>query len=320
MFGYIRPLVGEMKVRENEMFRALYCGLCRAMGQHTGCASTLTLSYDFVFLAVFRAALTGEKITVENHRCAVHPLKKRAMAADCETLAYCARAAALLTYAKLQDDLTDERGVRRLIARTLRPAASSLRRRARKSSGMENLENAIAASLLRLGELEKARCDSIDEAAACFGSLLAEILAFGLSGTAERIAREAGDAVGRFIYVIDAADDAPDDARKGRYNPIVCRYGEDIFESRPVRRHAESPEEPRIKLRLKPEIAHDLYIAALCSLSRLEGAVALMDFDGCVPETEGILKNIAFLGIPAQLRCVLALDSPHQNDSPNGQR
>ena len=36
MFGYIRPLVGEMKVRENEMFRAVYCGLCRSMGKHTG--------------------------------------------------------------------------------------------------------------------------------------------------------------------------------------------------------------------------------------------------------------------------------------------
>jgi len=128
MFGYVRPLVSEMKVRENEMFRALYCGLCRAMGKHTGCASTLTLSYDFVFLAVFRSALTGEKLTVEKHRCALHPLKKRAMAADSETLRYCARAAALLTFAKLQDDLTDERGLRRLIARTLHPAASALRR------------------------------------------------------------------------------------------------------------------------------------------------------------------------------------------------
>jgi len=319
MFGYVRPLVSEMKVRENEMFRALYCGLCRAMGKHTGCASTLTLSYDFVFLAVFRSALTGEKLTVEKHRCALHPLKKRAMAADSETLRYCARAAALLTFAKLQDDLTDERGLRRLIARTLHPAASALRRRARKVSGMEDLENALAASLLRLGELEKAQCDSIDEPASCFGSLLAEILAFGLSGTEERIAREAGDAVGRFIYVIDAADDAADDAQKGRYNPIVRRYGTDIFEIRPVFRHAESPEPPRNKPRLNTEMAKDLYAAALCSLSRLENAIALVDFDGCSPETEGILKNIAFLGMPAQLRCVLALPEKHCNDCPIGQ-
>ena len=85
MFGYIRPLVGEMKVRENEMFRAVYCGLCRSMGKHTGCASRMTLSYDFVFLAIFRAALTDTAFIPEAHRCAVHPLKKRAMAADSET-------------------------------------------------------------------------------------------------------------------------------------------------------------------------------------------------------------------------------------------
>ena len=319
MFGYVRPLTGEMKVRENEMFRALYCGLCRSMGQHTGCSSTLTLSYDFVFLAVFRAALTGETFTAEKHRCPIHPLKKRVMISDCGTLSYCARAAALLTYAKLGDDLSDERGVRRMIARILRPAASSMRRRARKAEGMDALENAIADSLLRLGVLEKEKSDSIDETASCFGELMGEILAFGLSGLEERIAREAGNAIGRFIYVADAADDAPEDAEKGRYNPIVCRYGTDIFESRPTRRHAESTETHE-KIRLKLSIAEDLYTAALLSLSRLEGAVALMDFDGCTPETEGILKNIVFLGMPAQLRRVLALPEHHCNDCPNGHR
>lgn len=320
MFGYVRPLVGEMKVRENEMFRALYCGLCRSMGQHTGCASTLTLSYDFVFLAVFRSALTGEKLTVEKHRCAVHPLKRRAMVSDSETLAYCARAAALLTYAKLEDDLTDEKGIRRLIARTLRPAAAHMRRRARCSGETDVLENRITASLRRLGELEKAQSDSIDETAACFGELLGELLSFGLTGTEERIAREAGEAVGRFIYVIDAADDAADDARRGRYNPIVRRYGSEIFEERPVKTHPESTEPPQTKQRLKAEIAEDLYTAALCSLSRLENAVALMDFGRCSPEAEGILKNIAFLGMPAQLRCVLALPGICCNDCPAGQR
>lgn len=320
MFGYVRPLTGEMKVRENEMFRAVYCGLCRSMGRCTGCASTLTLSYDFVFLAVFRAALCGEKFAVQRHRCAMHPAKPRAMVDDSGTLSYCARAAAWLTWAKLNDDLCDERGLRRMSALALRPAVSSMRRRAQKADGMDALEDRITASLRRLSALEAANSDSIDETAACFGSLLGDIMAWGLSDLPARIAREAGEATGRFIYVIDAADDAPSDAKEGRYNPIVRRYGTDIFEMRPFSARLETDEPPKSVMRLKPEIAEDLYVAALCSLSRLEGAVNLMDFSSCSSEPEGIIKNIAFLGMPAQLRRVLALHAPTPGkDAPQGE-
>lgn len=317
MFGYIRPVVGELKVRENEMFRAVYCGLCRSMGSHTGCASRMTLSYDFVFLALLRAALTGEKFSVGAHRCAVHPLKRRPVADDNAALAYCADAAALLSCAKLRDDLTDERGMRRLAAQSLRPAAASMHRRVK---GRDALDCAIDDHLARLTALEAAESDSLDETAACFGALLGEIFADGLDGVSARIAREAGEAVGRFIYIIDAADDAPEDAEKGRYNPILRRWGEDIFEMRLCRSSLNSPDPPKEKRRLRRDIAEGLYTAALLSLSRLENALELMDFTSADPETEGILKNTAFLGMPAQLRCVLALDIPAtRKDAPSGE-
>ena len=54
MFGYIKPLTPELRIREHECYRAYYCGLCRAMGKCTGQCSRMTLSYDFVFLAAVR--------------------------------------------------------------------------------------------------------------------------------------------------------------------------------------------------------------------------------------------------------------------------
>lgn len=309
MFGYVRPLVGDLRVRENEMFRALYCGLCHAMGRHTGCASSLTLSYDFVFLAVLRIALTGENITLEKRRCAVLPAKPRAMAADCDSLAYCARAAALLTYAKLCDDLADERGSRRLAAKSLLPAAKGMRTRALAVPGMDTLETEITAPLTRLSQLERENSDSIDETAACFGEVLAAICAHGLSGVEERIAREIGAAVGTFIYVTDAADDAAEDARLNRYNPIVRRLGTDIFEERPMRTAAESDEWKTLP-RLNPTVAEDMRVAALLSLKKLESTAALIDFSAVPTEIRGIFENIAYLGMPAQLTRVLALQSP----------
>ncbi len=307
MFGYIRPQVGRLLVCEHELYRSLYCGLCRAMGSHTGCSSRLTLSYDFVFLCAFRAAIEGVSFAMETHRCAVHPLKKRPMAADNAVFAYTARAAAVLNYEKLRDDAADERGARRLAAKTLIPAARSIRK---KADGMDPLADRVAEHLERLSALEQEGCASLDAPANVFSDLLGDIAAFGLTGTEARIAREVGHATGRFIYVIDAADDAPDDAESGAYNPILRLYNDvpSLLVKRTVTDRAGRKSE---KIRLNDSAAQSIYTAALNDLTRLANAVELIDFTRCQPETAGIIKNIVYLGMPAELRRVLALpDTP----------
>ena len=59
MFGYIRPHTPELRVREYEYYKAVYCGLCRSMGKCTGQCSRMTLSYDFAFLSLVRMALSA---------------------------------------------------------------------------------------------------------------------------------------------------------------------------------------------------------------------------------------------------------------------
>ena len=91
MFGYIKPVPAELKVREYELYRSVYCGLCGALGRNTTCVSRLTLSYDFVFLAIVRMALIGETGSLERRRCLAHPTKKRAVLTDAKQLDYCAK-------------------------------------------------------------------------------------------------------------------------------------------------------------------------------------------------------------------------------------
>ena len=153
MFGYIRTYVPELKVREHECYRALYCGLCHEMGRCNGCTSRLTLSYDFVFLALLRLCVTGESPTFRGRRCVVHPLKKRKAADSCEALAHCARCAALLNYWKVRDDRADERGAKRWRALLLQPLLAGGRRRAKKTC--RELDERIAARLEELSALEK---------------------------------------------------------------------------------------------------------------------------------------------------------------------
>ena len=77
MFGYVKPMIPELKVKENELYKGTYCGLCRTMGKSTGCLSKLTLNYDFAYLALVRVVLEKRKATVKMRRCPVHPFKKK---------------------------------------------------------------------------------------------------------------------------------------------------------------------------------------------------------------------------------------------------
>ena len=113
MFGYVRARRADLLVREDMLYRGVYCGLCRAMGRCTGQCSRLTLSYDMVFLYLVRASLAGIKPDVQPGWCAVHPFHRRPIARRDAELDYAARVSALLVYGKICDDLADERGIRR---------------------------------------------------------------------------------------------------------------------------------------------------------------------------------------------------------------
>lgn len=118
MFGYIRPVERELRIRESEYYRALYCGICAAMGRLCGQRAMLTLSYDAVFIALLRAAVTGEQPEVSKIRCLRHPFCRRAAAESCDAVDSAAVICTLLACGKLADDAADERGMRRFGART----------------------------------------------------------------------------------------------------------------------------------------------------------------------------------------------------------
>ena len=61
LFGYVRPCKEELKVKEYNMFRAVYCGLCKTLGQSANQLCRLGLSYDFTFLALLLLALDEEE-------------------------------------------------------------------------------------------------------------------------------------------------------------------------------------------------------------------------------------------------------------------
>lgn len=283
MFGYIRPVPAELKVREYELYKSVYCGLCASLGRNTTCLSKLTLSYDFVFLALFRMALAGESGRIEKRRCIAHPSKKRPILTDSHELDYCARVSALLTYWKLRDDIKDERGVKRLSARLLIPAAGSMRKKAlRRGGDLAKLDKLIADKLCELSRLESEKTYSPDAAAEPFGELMAAVCSTGFEESSARIAAEAGRHLGRFIYILDAADDLADDLEHDRYNPFRLEGKTDAeiladFDRR------------------RPALTNSLTM----ELTGIERAIALVGEE--LPEYLEIIRNIIYLGLPAKV-------------------
>ena len=76
LFGYIRASKGDLKVKEYEFYKAVYCSLCKTMGREYSPLSRFTLSYDFTFLALLNIALKDGCDAVERKHCVFNPLKK----------------------------------------------------------------------------------------------------------------------------------------------------------------------------------------------------------------------------------------------------
>lgn len=305
MFGLVKPYVPELRVRENDLYRAVYCGLCRELGVRCGRLSSFGLSYDFVFLALCRFALTGEGFSTVKKRCGFQPFKKRLMCVDaariCQNsanfnkyppMAYSAAAAAVLTREKLRDDIADERGAKKLRARFALPFAS---RAVKKSGAPEAYSAAVAASLAKLSQTE-AGGGSPDECADAFGETLAYIFAFGIDGGAmARVAGEIGRHTGRWIYLTDAALDYPDDLKSGAYNPY-----------RAVLPDLERFDAARGTIRE----------ACLCELAKLRTCTALADMsDADVLE---IIDNTVALGMTAVCEKTAEIQSGRGKSSAGG--
>ena len=282
MFGYVKVNSAELKVREHEIYKGAYCGLCRSMGKCTGQCSRMSLSYDFAFLVMVRIALTDTNVSFSQKRCLAHPLKKRNVMDRNDQLDVCAYAAAILAYHKVRDDLNDEKGVKKLEATLTYPFVKRWRKRALKA-GYAELDGKVEDALARLAELEGQQKPSVDEPAAIFGEILSDITSVGLSGVEERIAKELGRCVGKWIYVVDALDDCAKDKEKGRYNPFLLLYG-----GRPPRENELESISNAIKVEL---------LAA-------EAAADLMETDK--QPIKNIIENILYLGMPQTVEKIIA--------------
>ncbi len=290
MFGYIRPVFPRMDEKEQEDFRACYCGLCRCMGRRFGQISRLLLNYDFVFLAML--LWRGQEPPVrEKKRCPYVCFRRKC---SCRSNGDMERAAALsviLSWWKFRDSVRDEKGLKKAAGAVAMTVMGGAYRRA--AGAYPEFDRAVERGITELNALEDRKCGSIDETADCFARILCSA-ADGEDGNRRRILEQLLYHVGRWIYLADARDDLEKDESGGAYNPLLIRFT-------PEERADGTMDE-----RLRATMLHSRNLAG--------AAYELMEENAW----SGSIRNILYFGLPSVARAIFSGEWKSRNKKNRG--
>lgn len=225
MFGYVNINQENLTEGEIRRFKEVYCGVCRSLRLGEGHMCHLALSYDFAFLALLLNALYEPGETRGEKRCAPHPAKKQPYAVS-DYVEYAADMNAVLFYYSALDGWSDDKNYLKLaFSKALKNRAMSVEKKYPRQA------EAIQREIACISEIEKSRSSDMDAAASAFGRLLAEVFVCR-EDEWSRYLRQMGYSLGRFIYFLDAWDDAEKDEKNGSYNPFLAlRKNEDYEET-----------------------------------------------------------------------------------------
>nr|WP_302650057.1 DUF5685 family protein [uncultured Agathobaculum sp.] len=289
MFGFIRPVKPELRVKEADRFQQVYCGLCHAIRARYGRFYTFFLSYDMTFFALVAGCDQTETAPPCKKRCDAHPLTRRACAQSDAALELAADVSVLLSYHKLEDSRADETGPKRLLAALLCRLGRRGYEKAR--ARLPDADGEMVAALADLQQLEREQCASMDRAADASARMTAAVVPH--TGDArERVLRQMFYHIGRWVYLLDAAQDVKEDMEQGSYNPVVLRY------------ELRTPDLTEIKQPLERTLERSL--ADICM------AYDLLD----ARRDADLIRNIIFLGMPLATRQVL--DGTYQTNGGRG--
>lgn len=278
MFGYVRTDTPYLFIKDDTLYRAMYCGVCKGIAEACGHAARMGLTYDITFLSVILHNLSGQDVKIEKGHCLTHCIRSRQMAEVDELSRKLGALNTVLAYYKYTDDIEDGDGGRgkRLFFK------KGYKRVLKKYPEIEKI---VRENLLEQSKLEKAKTDSIDRAADATANILAQFCDYALEDKANEYSHNLFYAVGKWIYLIDALDDYDKDLKKGAYNPFALCYN---APSREVLMQGKRGEEVRY-------IFHSIFFDIRENLSKLH-----FHFN------RDLSDNILLRGLPAVTKRVMA--------------
>ena len=285
LFGYLKAFNAELKMKDYEIYRGMYCSLCRTLGRRYGLFARSFLSYDMTFVALLHSSASGDCPGFRSGRCPFNPAKKCSYTvSQTPGIELAADASVILSYYKILDNINDGSFITRLKARLAFPYAKRLLKKAgRRSPELLRLAEEFA------GEQKKAeeqKCASIDRAADPTAKFLSALFSINEIEPGQKQALERlGYCVGRWIYLVDACDDYFDDIKSSNYNPYIYYF-------------ADKRDNEKIKEKMLGDL-NDTAAHAAAALESLE-----------LKRFEDILKNVICDGMYFENKKVVTDEKP----------
>lgn len=217
MFGYLRTDMPYLYIKDDTLYKAMYCGVCKGIAEVCGHTARMGLTYDLTFFSVILHNIRGEDVKIEKSHCVTHCIRTRQMAEVDELTRKIGALNTVLAYYKYTDDIEDGDGGR--VKRAF--FKKGFKRAAKRYPEIAEL---VKKRLDEQSVTEKSKTDSVDRAADATANMIADFCDYALEDKATQYTRRLFYAVGKWIYLIDALDDYDKDKKKGSYNPFVLAY------------------------------------------------------------------------------------------------
>lgn len=225
MFGYVKIYKPELKIKDYEAYKAVYCSLCKKLGHDYGITARAFLSYDLTFFVLFKKAVAQEECdSYKSGRCKFNPLKKcNYIVSDDEILSEAAALTIIMAYYKVKDNIDDSKGLKKFLYRMIYPY---IKRKYKKAKAKySDLENLIGECMKNQLAAEQQKTSSVDMAADQSAKALGIVFSYEVKDEqTRRVCERFGYCLGRWVYLSDAFDDIPKDLKTGNYNPFILKY------------------------------------------------------------------------------------------------
>ena len=230
MFGYIKVDQANLLGKEYEAYKGVYCALCKQLGRDYSVFARFILSYDCTFYALLALDIAEKPPCYTQGRCRFNPFKKCSYAqSDTKALSLASALSVISAYYKLRDNLLDSPWYKRMLYRLIQPFFARWRRKAAKH--YPDIDDSLSRMLASQIAAENDPDCILDRAAEPTAKMLSEMCSL-LPGAIptphpenadkqKRVLGAFGYYLGRWIYLIDAADDFEKDQKSSGFNPFL---------------------------------------------------------------------------------------------------
>ena len=222
MTGYVKADKKSLTMGDYEIYRGIYCSLCNSLGKNYSVFARLLLSYDFALAAILKLALSPSPCKLNKKSCPFNRAKKCWCCDDREEVDFCAHAVIIIAYYKILDNLHDREFFKKILSAMIYPFIALMHKKAKRLA--PDIEEILSVNMKKQAECEKNQDSCLDEAAHYSADSLGKIFALGNDENIGAVMYNLGYMTGRFVYILDAADDLEKDIKSGNFNPFKKEF------------------------------------------------------------------------------------------------